>query len=81
MLQITMIKNNGPKYIMESQAYNLMSPNLSALIKVFQIRYSIQELSFIDWTNIVQIRKFVKEIQMDLYMEDDIILKQSNFLS
>ena len=66
---------------MESQAYNLMSPNLSALIKVFQIRYSIQELSFIDWTNIVQIRKFVKEIQMDLYMEDDIILKQSNFLS
>ena len=64
------------KYVNTPQVSDLMSPNLAGLGKIFQIEETITKLSFLDCKSVIQITKFVNELQVQFYLAGDIVLKQ-----
>jgi hypothetical protein len=49
------------KFINEARFYDALSPHLSNTIKLFQIKKTMKELSFMDITNIREVESFASK--------------------
>ena len=69
-------KINQLNYITNDHVYELLSPCLSDVIKLFQIELTVIKLPFINPENRIQIEKFTRHIQLSFFLAGDIVIKQ-----
>ena len=69
-------KINQLNYITNHHVYELLSPCLSDVIKLFQIELTVIKLPFINPDNRMQIEKFTRHIKLSFFLAGDIIIKQ-----
>lgn len=65
-------------YVKNPDMYNYVSKGMSDFIKIYQIRTSVMEISFINKSNFRQIENFVECMSIAFYLPGDIILKQGD---
>lgn len=63
-------------FINDNKFYNILSPHLSNTIKLFQIKKTMKELSFMDIKNIREVESFASKWSINYYLSGEIILKQ-----
>lgn len=63
-------------FIKESNFYSHLSPHLSNVVKLFQIKKTMKELSFMNIENIREVESFASKCDINFYLGGDIILKQ-----
>jgi len=63
-------------YVKNTGVYSYLSTNMSDFVKLYQVRESIMNLSFINYSNKRQVESFVSKMQVSFYLPGDIIVKQ-----
>ena len=63
-------------FVKKNDMYKLLSTNMSDLIKLYQIRMSVHDLSFINDKNARQIENFVRNINIMFWLPGDVVIKQ-----
>lgn len=63
-------------YIKNSEVYSMISPQLADTVKLYQIKSSVSELSFLNQKNKRQIELFWRHVKLDFQLAGDVIIKQ-----
>jgi hypothetical protein len=63
-------------YIKNSEVYSMISPQLADTVKLYQIKSSVSELSFLNQKNKRQIEIFWRHVELDFQLAGDVIVKQ-----
>ena len=63
-------------FVRSNEFYNFLSLSRTEYIKLYQIHKSVGNISFIHERDVRQIEKFVLNLELGLYLPDDVIIKQ-----
>lgn len=58
--------------------YNMLSTSMADFIKLYQVRDTVSELSFINRRHMREIENFVSYLEIKFYQPGDIIIKQGS---
>ena len=64
------------RFIKTPHLYELINPNLTHHLKMYQINTCIREISFLSFKNLNEIEAFSRELEIVFFLSGDIILKQ-----
>ena len=63
-------------YIKNSLVYEMISPQLADMVKLFQLKTTIVGLPFLNQNNVRQIESFCRNIELSFHLPGEIVVKQ-----